>query len=637
MTHPIHCPRCGSSFELGEVLAERLEQELERRVSTALESRTQAIHAAHERALAAREAELVEAARIEHARQAEEARAEHLRVAREVEERLRQEAHAERTRLLAEASDRVRAELDAARVRHEEEQQAAAERLARAAQEQRVLLEAKRALEDRARTADLVAEQRIAAITRGLREEAAREEAARVAQALAEQRAALEADVARTRAEQAGELEAARAQLSQAQAAEVELRQQKRQVEERERALAVEVERRVDEAVGAVRGRTEAALREVELRREAERRQHDLQLAEARLEKQSIEAQVKDLQRKLDQGSQQLQGEAQEVTLEAMLQRAFPADLIREVGKGVSGADVLQDVRLDGRLVGTIVWESKRTKAWQKEWLGKLRENQREAGACCAILVSQVLPEALRTFGELDGVWVTAWEHAVAVASVLRQGVLDVGRHQLAGQARDAKAQRMYEYLLGTEFRNRIQGVLEPLVELQHGLVQERSALRRIWARREQQLERAISNLNEVTGHIGGIAGHDLEELDGIVDLEAAALPAATAARALPPRAGATREGGPGDDQGADRGDPDEDDRRQALLLSLLPEDGSAVGNMALQRQLRGALGLADAAFTEHDYRPVRDALVEAGLARRCAGRGGALARVVRQRLEPAA
>ena len=57
-----------------------------------------------------------------------------------------------------------------------------------------------------------------------------------------------------------------------------------------------------------------------------------------------MQRQVEELKRKSEQGSQQLQGEAQEIELEALLRSRFPGDLIEPVAKGEFGGDLLQRV-----------------------------------------------------------------------------------------------------------------------------------------------------------------------------------------------------------------------------------------------------------------------------------------------------
>src|SRR5438034_8873383 len=51
-----------------------------------------------------------------------------------------------------------------------------------------------------------------------------------------------------------------------------------------------------------------------------------------------------------------------------LFRSTFPSDLIQPVPKGINGADIIQRVQnLNGDLAGSIIWESKRTKAWSED------------------------------------------------------------------------------------------------------------------------------------------------------------------------------------------------------------------------------------------------------------------------------
>ncbi len=133
-----------------------------------------------------------------------------------------------------------------------------------------------------------------------------------------------------------------------------------------------------------------------------------------------MQKQIEELKRRAEQGSQQLQGEVQELELETLLKTKFPRDTIEPVPKGEHGGDVLQRVLGPlGQICGTILWESKRTKNWSDGWLAKLRDDQRTAKAEIAVIVSQVLPKDIETFGLVDGVWVALPQAALPVAVAL--------------------------------------------------------------------------------------------------------------------------------------------------------------------------------------------------------------------------
>ena len=176
----------------------------------------------------------------------------------------------------------------------------------------------------------------------------------------------------------------------------------------------------------------------------------------------AMQRQIEELKRRAEQGSQQLQGEVQELELEAILTAKFPRDTIQPVAKGEFGGDVLHRVMGPlNQICGTILWESKRTKNWSDGWLPKLREDQRAAKAEIAIIISQVLPKDIDTFGFTGGVWVADPKVALPVAMALRQTLIEVAAARHACEGQQTKMEMVYGYLTGPRFRQRVQAIVE--------------------------------------------------------------------------------------------------------------------------------------------------------------------------------
>jgi len=70
----------------------------------------------------------------------------------------------------------------------------------------------------------------------------------------------------------------------------------------------------------------------------------------------------------------------------------------------------------------------------------------------------------------------------------------------------------------------------------------------------------------------------------------------------------------------------------RAAIMEFVPEDGSTIGNQALQDVLRGRLGRR---FSEKGYWEVRDALIEQGVLAKGRGRGGSVRRVLEATAKP--
>lgn len=174
------------------------------------------------------------------------------------------------------------------------------------------------------------------------------------------------------------------AKLAEAQQAQADLIRQKRELDDAKRELELTVEKRVQDGLSVTR---EQAKREAEEGLKLKVMEKEQTIA-------SMQTQIEELKRRAEQGSQQLQGEVQELELEALLRSKFPRDTIEPVPKGEFGGDALQRVIGPlGQVCGTILWESKRTKNWSDGWLVKLRDDQRTAKADIAIIVSQTLPK----------------------------------------------------------------------------------------------------------------------------------------------------------------------------------------------------------------------------------------------------
>ena len=212
-----------------------------------------------------------------------------------------------------------------------------------------------------------------------------------------------------------------------------------------------------------------------------------------------------DLSRKLEQGSQQTQGEVLELELEEILKVEFPYDEIVPVPKGVSGADVIQKVKdHSGRVCGQIAWESKKTKAWSEGWIQKLKDDQRTIKADLAVIASAVLPENVKGFVFRDGVWICDIKLIVALATALRINLLNVSRERAMSVGKNEKMEVLYSYLTGVEFKQRVEAIVEAFTNMDMGLRKERLAYEKIWSEREKQIKKVITNTVGMYGDLSG-------------------------------------------------------------------------------------------------------------------------------------
>ena len=293
-------------------------------------------------------------------------------------------------------------------------------------------------------------------------------------------------------------------QLQLFQKKELELLRQKNELEQKASNMELEIEKRMLENRKKIE--QDAVQREKEL--------FDLRLKEKETQMDSMRRTIEELKRKSDQGSMQLQGEAQELVLEDKLREYFPFDTITEVGKGVEGADCIMIIRnASGTECGKIIFESKRTKGWNNAWIDKLKNDMRSNQADLAILVTQVFPKGMDCFGEKDGVWLCTFKELYGLTSALRSAIIRIAETRKAEENKGEKMQMLYNYLTGLEFRQQIEAIVEGFVSMKNSITRDRIQMEKIWKEREKQLDKVLMNTSGMYGAVKGIAGASIQNI----------------------------------------------------------------------------------------------------------------------------
>ncbi|WP_172200141.1 DUF2130 domain-containing protein [Campylobacter sp. RM16188] len=300
------------------------------------------------------------------------------------------------------------------------------------------------------------------------------------------------------------ELEAKSKQVSELNLKTVEIEKLKREKDELEASIKAKSELEFSAKLQAEKERLQ---KEILSANELKFRQKDEQM-------EALKKQLSEAQRRIEQGSQQLQGEVQELAIEEWLRAKFPLDTIEEVKKGANGADCMQIVNTrEVQNCGKIYYESKRTKNFSNEWIEKFRSDMRSSGADVGVLVSEARPKDMERLGLVDGVWVCSYEEFKALSFVLRNSVIELNFAKSSVQNKTGKIELLYSYLTSNEFKMRIEAIVEGFTSMQEDLIKEQNAMKRIWKSREKQIEKVRDNAIEMFGSIKGIAGNSIGEI----------------------------------------------------------------------------------------------------------------------------
>ena len=299
------------------------------------------------------------------------------------------------------------------------------------------------------------------------------------------------------------------AKLTEARQKELDFLRQMQELKTREQELELEVQRKLMDERSKL---SEIIKKEEEDKNKMRDAEFQLKLREKDMQLEAQHKLVEEMRRKAEQGSMQMQGEAQELELEQMLKNAFPFDVVSEVGKGVRGADCIQTVRNGyGQECGRIIFESKRTQAFSDDWIEKLKADMRSQGADIGVIVTQAMPKDIDGFGEKNGIWICSFADAKPLVHVLRDLVMKV---YTAGKSQENKGDKMtllYNYLVSSEFAEQWLAIREGFMSMKVSIQRERDQMEKLWKAREKQLEKVLLNAAHIRGSIEGIAGMDVD------------------------------------------------------------------------------------------------------------------------------
>ncbi len=279
---------------------------------------------------------------------------------------------------------------------------------------------------------------------------------------------------------------------------QLKLREDKRKLEEEKKDFELELQRKVEDKV------------KESLEREDER--HRLKELENEKKLQDAIKANEELRRKLEQGSQQTQGEVLELDFENTLISEFSDDEIIPIAKGKTGGDIRQIVKTPkGTVCGVILWETKRVKAWANDWTEKLKNDLRAEKANIPIIVTNVFPRGFNgNMGIFEGVWLVGYSHAVVLAQLMRQRLIDVAREKYFAQNSEKNSSKdlLYEYVVGHEFVQVVESHLEAYNQLIKQVSSEKVAYEKQWKERLEIADKIMRSTARMVGSVQGKLGN---------------------------------------------------------------------------------------------------------------------------------
>lgn len=308
------------------------------------------------------------------------------------------------------------------------------------------------------------------------------------------------------------ELESLRKRDEEARKKEADFLKQQNEFEMLRKNLEIEKDKaRIEERKKMENEFTRQAQEKLKIELEKHNLESEKQLRAKDEQIEQMKRSIEDAKRKWDQNSMQIQGELQENALKEMLVSNFPFDAISDVEKGIKWADLVQEIRNEfWQSIGIIAWESKNTKAWSDGWIDKMREDRLRVGADVSVIVSSALPQGIKHFGIYRDIWVTSYDAVLPLTAAIRTHMGELMKTRNSLKWKDEKMEIIYNYLISSEFKAKIENIVEAFSTMKNDLDRERRAMEKIWSAREKQLTHVIDNTSRLYGDMQWLIGSKL-------------------------------------------------------------------------------------------------------------------------------
>jgi hypothetical protein len=222
-------------------------------------------------------------------------------------------------------------------------------------------------------------------------------------------------------------------------------------------------------------------------------------------EKTLLTEKLADLQRRLEKRTPHDRGEPAEVDLYETLVAAFPEDRVLRVRRGQRGPDVLFEVMSNGAAIGKIVLDSKARARWSNRFTRKLRDDQLAASADFAILSSTVFPAGAKQLHLQDNVIVASPGHVPVLMHLLRAQIVQYHFLKLSTQARNEKADRLFDFILTPTYGDMLDQVLKGIGALEALQADEVKEHQVTWKKRTGHTDAMRAVIGEFSAAVAAI------------------------------------------------------------------------------------------------------------------------------------
>lgn len=279
-----------------------------------------------------------------------------------------------------------------------------------------------------------------------------------------------------------------------------------RKFNERVEAARTELQRKLEKQSTAA---VQRAVKDAEKRFEKSEDEKEKDRLRFEAEKTRLQNELEKLSRKLESQSGEELGEEGERDLVVLLRQAFQGDRIERIGRGVKGADIIHQIMEGTKLCGTIIYESKNVSNWNNSFVNQAKKYQTQYETPHVVIVSTVFPNRQKSMCICEGIPVVSLRTAIPLATIIRDGIIQISHLKVSDVARDEKSKELFDYIISDRFGTRFKEIADAIEDLQDQQRKERTWHENAWESRTKLHDRLESRHREIGTHIRSITDRE--------------------------------------------------------------------------------------------------------------------------------
>ena len=139
---------------------------------------------------------------------------------------------------------------------------------------------------------------------------------------------------------------------------------------------------------------------------------------------------------------------------------------------------------------------------WSNKFISQADKYRAQYETPYVMIVSRAFPKKQQDFCVVSDIPVVRPRMAVALASVMRDGIIAIGRLRLSGAGRDQKAQDVMQYVLSDKFATRFRGIADSVAGLREQQRKERTWHENCWENQSSLHDRIDKHHREIDAQL---------------------------------------------------------------------------------------------------------------------------------------